>query len=377
MSQLYLCFFGDGPLWDNIVRVPAYPKGFTYFRPFRYRDEWIQTTLLKEIERKEQRLSLMGNKVVVCMRFLDDDFKWYLLPLRQASLVNIDYSPGNHSVYFQLGTFFDFGKVEDLRSACLEIPSSEYNSVANHIFFRSNDQFSDSHFNDQLNEDKIWAKYCDLIAQDFSLPINSEAKKALFLRFELPASDKPAPINDIHTSYNMGKIYGSELSEGQTYELVVSHRIPSLITKHTSTKPITLDFKSPTSNFEISPSSEEISGNYQTHILTISAKKPSGAWEEIIISPQKEAEAQDGSKINTLKLSMQVKIKLSILYRIKTTYIWLIVLWIALFVSVILEKLLGLEANETSIGLILGIALTTLISAIVVFILQQKGITAK
>lgn len=121
----------------------------------------------------------------------------------------------------------------------------------------------------------------------------------------------------------------------------------------------------------------EVNGNYQTHVLTISAKKPSGAWEEIIISPQKEAEAQDDSKINTLKLTMPVKIKISLLYRIKTIYIWLMVLWLALFASIVLDKYIGIEENESNTFLILGIASTTLISSIVIFILQQRGVSVK
>lgn len=377
MSQLYICFYADGPLWDNVIHIPAYPRGFSYFRPFRYRDAWIQPTLLKEIENRDKRTFLIGEKAIICMRFLDDNCKWYLLPVREAELTMVDYAPGNHSVYFRLGAYFDYGSVQNLRAACLEIPSEEHDSVANHIFFRSGIQFPDSSFNDQINEEKVWTNYCDLIARDDSLPINSDARKALFLRFEVPAAETPASVSPIYTSHNMGIIYGSALSEGKTYELVVSHRLPALIAGNISTRPITMDFTSPTSNFEITPSSEDVTGNYQTHVLTVSAKKPSGAWEEIIISPQKEAEAQDGSKINTLKLLMPLKINVSLWYRFKTMYIWLIVLWLALFASIVLDKFLGIKENESNIFLILGIASTTLISSIMIFILQQRNVSVK
>lgn len=377
MNQLYLCFYADGPLWDNVIHIPAFPRGFSYLRPFRYRDAWIQPSLLKEIENRDKRTFLIGEKAIICMRFLDNNYKWYLLPVREAELTKVDYAPGNHSVYFRLGAYFNFGSVQDLRAACLELPPAEHDSVANHIFFRSGVQFPDSSFSDQINEEKVWTNYCDLIARDNSLTINNNARKALFLRFEVPATEIPAPVSPVYTSHNMGKIYGSVLSEGETYELVISHRIPALIARNISTKPITMEFKSPTSNFEISPSGEDVTGNYQKHILTLSAKKPSKAWEEIIISPPKEAEAQDGSKILTIKLSIPVKIRASFWFRLKTLYIWLFLLWLSLFISVFLDKYLGIEENQSNAFLILGTAITTLISSIMIFILQQKNVSVK
>lgn len=47
MSYLFLCFFGDGPHWDNTPLVPAYPSGYSYSRPFRYRDRWVHREVLE------------------------------------------------------------------------------------------------------------------------------------------------------------------------------------------------------------------------------------------------------------------------------------------------------------------------------------------
>lgn len=375
MSHLYLCFYGDGPHWDNIIKIPAYPKGYSYFRPFRYRDNWINPTLLKEIEEKDQRHALIGKKVIICMRFWDENFTWHLLPVREAELSIVDYEPDNHSVYFRLGPIFDFGSVQDLRSACLEIPSEERSSAANTLLFRLSKHFPNKSFSDQINEEKVWVNYCDLIARDNSLPISEEARNALFLRFGFPENDTIPPVTQIHSSSTIGSIHGSLLTEGKTYEIGITHRIPSLITRNISIRPINVDYKSPTSNFEISPSSEEMTGNYQKHILTISANSPSGAWEEIIISPPKEAETQDGAKINTVKLSIPVRINQSFWYRFKKMYILLIVLWVALFASIVMDKFLGLDENKSNVFLIIGIAITTLISSIMIFILQQRKIS--
>ncbi|HMD87935.1 MAG TPA: hypothetical protein VKF38_02120 [Anaerolineaceae bacterium] len=377
MSNLYISFFGDGPLWDNTVLISAYPQEISYFRPFRYRDSWIQDTLLKKIKTAEGRKTLNDNPVIICMRFIDPNFKWLLLPIRKAKLTFIDYSPDNNSIYFRLGSYFNFTGIQELKSACLEIPPAEQSFVSNSLFFESNIQFSDSSFYSQENNEGIWAKYCDFIARDYSLPINKDARNALFLHFEVPENKKTAPINSIYSSHNRGSVFGPVLSEGDVYDLIISHRVPALISNNVSIKPVTIDFNCPTSNLEISPSSEELTGNYQKHIITISAKKPTGAWEEIIVGPQKEAEAQDGSKINTVKLPIPLKIKISLWYRIKTVYIWLIILWIALFITVVFDKLLGIDANKSNIYLILGIALTTLLSSIAIFVLQQRNVSVK
>jgi hypothetical protein len=75
MKNTYLCFFGDGRLWDNTPLVAAYPSGFSYFRPFRYRDAWIQDELRKEIDNESQRGILVGSAATLGMRFLSADHR--------------------------------------------------------------------------------------------------------------------------------------------------------------------------------------------------------------------------------------------------------------------------------------------------------------
>ena len=38
---LVISFYADGPKWENLVYLPAFPSGCSYFRPFKYRDKWL------------------------------------------------------------------------------------------------------------------------------------------------------------------------------------------------------------------------------------------------------------------------------------------------------------------------------------------------
>jgi hypothetical protein len=55
-NRLFVCFFADGPKWDNFVLTLALPAGISNYRPFRYGDhrvsngvlEWLRLPLASE-----------------------------------------------------------------------------------------------------------------------------------------------------------------------------------------------------------------------------------------------------------------------------------------------------------------------------------------
>jgi hypothetical protein len=373
MGQLFLCFYGDGTLWDNILLLPAYPSGYSYFRPFRYRDNWIQGDLLDKMSNEEKRKAMIGSEAILCMRFLAEEHKWKLLPVRKASITHIDYLPDNHSFYFSVGPFYDFRTIEELNKACLELDVRERSVIGESLFFFSELTTLHNDFVSEEKEDAIWVRFSDLVAKERILPLKEEAKRGLFMRFRKPSREHPAPVGVIHKTWHFGEIHGSTLSEGSTYELVFFHRTPTLIGTRTSVKKIPVEYKAPTGNVELNRSEEDFTGNYQTHVLSITALKPSGTWEEIVIAPKQESvEAQDGQIINTVRLPIPVKVNKSIRYRLKTTYIWLGLLWLSLFANVVITRLLE---GKTNLPLIIISAIASLISAIAVFLLQQKGVS--
>jgi hypothetical protein len=64
---LVLSFYGDGPKWENFVYLPVSPSGCSYFRPFRYRDEWLETRLLDRL--KDEWEDVAREELLVGARF--------------------------------------------------------------------------------------------------------------------------------------------------------------------------------------------------------------------------------------------------------------------------------------------------------------------
>src|SRR5574341_1075745 len=229
MDTMFLSFFGDGPLFDNTYLTVAYPTGYSYFRPFRYRDRWLGPQMLEEIKGAETREQLVGQSAILSMRFLTEHYEGLILPIREAQITYIDNIPDNHSVYFSLGRMVDFRKIGNLRDGCIELPSDEIKKLmGGELFLRSSVSISANVFADSENEDYAWSAYADKIANDETLPINKEARRSIFIRLSKIRSKKIVKVQEIYNSISMGKIYGPVLEEGGSYEMQIFHRVPSL-----------------------------------------------------------------------------------------------------------------------------------------------------
>lgn len=377
MANIFLTFYGDGPHWDNIIKIPAYPSETSYYRPFKYRDRWLQPELLNKIQNENGRESLIGENAFLCVRFISQDFSLKILPIRKAKITKIIFVPDNHSVYFTLGSMVNYSFYDDLLSACLSIPPEEQRAVQNYLMFYSDIQCHDALFCEPVHETEAWVHYSDLIARDETLPIRNDARSSLFIRFEVPESKDPAKIGVINRSKFKGLVYGVELRQGITYEQIVSHRVPYLISRNTTIRPFNYDITNNTDNIAVSPSREEMAGNYQTHVLSLFPRKPSGGWEEIILKPTGNVAAQDGTLINVHEISLPIKIKYNFWFEVKRKWMILLLVWLSLAASIILEGLLSINGNEGRLEIHLGVAFLTLITSIGIFVLQERGISIK
>jgi hypothetical protein len=99
MSQpLLLTFFLDGPRWHNAVRAMAYPRGYSYVQPFRYRDERVDPALLDALKRSPA--SLHSRDAYLAARFRDPAYSSRCIALRRVSVTQIDSSEDDYRVYF-------------------------------------------------------------------------------------------------------------------------------------------------------------------------------------------------------------------------------------------------------------------------------------
>jgi hypothetical protein len=368
----FLCFNGDGPYWDNVLLIPGYPSGYSYLRPFRYRDSWVQKHLLKEIQNKVAREKLVGTSVILSMRFRLKQKKWSLIPIRKAIIRNIDPMPDNQSIYFSMGALYDFKKAKSLSDACINIKEKERDAVGEALFFTANLEIPLKECENDTTEDAAWVSLVNLIAGEKNLPIRKEAKRALFIRFRGISGKEPSKIGTIYKSWSSGEMHGTILSEGESYELTLYHRVPWLLDQNMSLEKSLIKYKVPSGNLELSISEEDLTGNYQKHIFNVAAIRPSGTWEEIIVELPEKIKSQDGEKIYTANPHIPLKVEISHWHRFKQIYIWLLIVWLSLFASSVIGYILD---KKTNLPLIITSALISVLSAIGIYMIQQRGKT--
>ncbi len=372
--SLFLCYFGDSALWDNTVLIPGYPQKYSYFRPFRYTDSLVQRSLLAKIKNEQNRKDLVNKEVILGTRFRNEKNKWTVLPIRKVTIEHIDYMPDNHSVYFSMGPLYDFTakEVKTLADACVKISPSDRNSVDDALFFEANLPVPLPECN-EAQEDPAWVMLVNLISQGKNIPLKKEATKSIYFRFNLLRKGKLTKKGIMYQSPSLGQKEGATLSEGASYEMILYHRVPLLLDKPISLTNSMIKFKAPTGNLEISPSEEELTGNYQKHVLNIAALKPSGAWEEIIIEMPEQIKSQDEKEtLLTTNIHIPLKVRKSFWYRLLRTYIFLIIIWGSLFAGNIFDKII---AGKTDWTLIIISAVIAIVSAFGVYGLEQKVVT--
>jgi hypothetical protein len=307
-----LSFYGDGPKWENLVYIPAYPSGCSYFRPFRYRDEWIEPALLGRLRASESALN--NSDLFVCARFRPaTDAATVLLPIRKAKLTRFRYSEGDHSIYFSLGQLVDLRGGKTLREGALEIPSTEQDRIGTSFFFETALTFDQALFASEENERGAWTALADRLARDETLPISSEVRRSVFLRIQWPVKgSKASKAKRLEHSYGEGPRFGFKIGEGGRYEFELAHRFPEFIGSDDRMPPFLLSIGKETDNLQVSPTDEEVSGNYQTHFFRVTGVSASKTAEQIILDPSTESlaiEGKDSSPIPRLKVPVRVPLE--------------------------------------------------------------------
>lgn len=321
---------------------------------------------------------MKSQEALLCMRFSKDDYKSTIIPVRKAKITFLEYLPNNNSVYFTLENMFNFKDIKSLKDASLMLPGNLQDQLSESLFFSADIDLPLSECTSWQEEDEAWSAYVDLIAKDTYFPINKEAKKSIFLRLRSISSKQRAEACKIHESYSSGIKHGILLHEGNSYDLIFMHRIPCLIGSSASIIKSKLTISSNTGNLEFNTLTDELSANYQRHILTVSAINPTMAYEEITIDkPESETiKTQSESVLNITSLKIPVKVKRSHWYRFKTKYAWLFLIWLSLFLGAIIKAYLGRKDDlffTNNLNFILVSAGLAVLSAWGVYMLQQKN----
>jgi len=326
MTQ-FLCFYGDGPFRDNLVRAVAYPSGYSYFRPFRYRDEWVERGLLDLLKTQSAREDVLSESTVLAVRFFTPPHEWTLLPLRRVTITHVQSVPDHHLLYFTLGAFFDFRGEMNLEDSSRTIPTDEQESVGKSLFFRSAMEFRDDAFVDEAFEDEVWVRYADQLPKS-NLPFKDDSQLAVFLKFQTPIRNGgSAPVGELYRATQTGPMHGTLLNEGSTYEFGYFHRTPGLIETQVSFDRFRIQHLSNTGNLELERLDEEASAHYQPHNIQLTALRRSGRGEELVLRPEpSNIRTEDDRELMTHDVLIPLRVKWSLWHRFKTRWLSLIAL---------------------------------------------------
>jgi hypothetical protein len=328
---LVLSFYGDGPKWENFVYLPAYPSGCSYFRPFRYRDKWVEPALLARLRRDWK--SVADQELVVAARFLTAPWTWSVLPIRKARLTHFRFNEGEeHYIHFQLREMIDFRERPELQTLMQDIPEDEQTRVGQAFMFESSLSFPEEAFVPLDAERAAWAGLADALTKS-ALPIPAEVRNAVFIRVQWPVrKDERLDSEVIAMSGGEGPLHGFKLAEGAIYEFEFAHRYPSNIGTNNRMPPFRLDLAA-SDGLSTNPKDEEISGNYETHFFTASSPTSSKLPTQLVLDPEDDSLPGSNGQSPIPRLKVPVRVGLGIGYRFRTRWVWLVVMLAGLLLS--------------------------------------------
>ena len=380
---LALCITGDGIRWENLVLFPAYPAGVTYFRAMRYADRFIEPETLDRLRADPDHL--VGRSAIIYIRFLSNpEAEAVIIPLRKAEVVGVDYMLDNLSIFVKLGPMYDFRPFHELRDAALQVNSQQVIHLHGRLVFESDLSPARIGFATAEEEHDSWTRYVDLLATSDELPVAIEAKNAIFLRMrKMETRRGPFALRRLYCSSFSGLHYGSYMLEGERYEFIYCHRIPSLIGSRDGPKPFTLRYGQSDRSIRMSRDRDSVSQNYETHVLELAALRASSLNLEeltIVVEPQ-EPETLTSQRLYAADFRIPYLVGAGWLYRFRQTGALVALLAVSFFLSS-LVSLYTPSRNPAGGGgglntvpvlhILISFGLASLAAAIV-FVIQRRG----
>jgi hypothetical protein len=366
---LVLSFYGDGPKWENFLYLPAYPAGCSYFRPFRYRDKWVQAPLLDSL--RTDRGLLNGRELIIAARFHTSPWEWSLLPIRKGRLDHFSLHEGeDHDIYFSLGSMFDFAKDTPLEEMTARIDEPHRDSVGEAFLFEASLEGSLPTVVDRDGERAAWACLADSLCRT-TLPVRDEVRTALFVRIQRPTRGKKTlEPKKLEETQNAGDVYGFSLAEGARYEFTFAHRYPAFIDTDNRMSPVRMQYRVP-ADVEVTPTDEEVSGNYQTHLFRLAGERRADLSSHIVLDAGVESLPDDSGAMRPVpRLMLPIRIKVGWWYRLRTRWVWFVLMVIGLLASnyVILSTNKNVDSGD-----LWRLTLSAAIAAAVIFAAQQRS----
>lgn len=100
--------YADGPYWKSCLEVMCCPSGYSFYRPFSFRREYLSQDLQNMVADPNQARTNIRlpswNTGFVGMRFRSEDFQNKFVPLRKVTITSI-WEQDTVQVFFRLGNY--------------------------------------------------------------------------------------------------------------------------------------------------------------------------------------------------------------------------------------------------------------------------------
>jgi hypothetical protein len=308
-------WFADGPKWENMLTAPFYSQGLTYFRPFRYRDEWISVDLLAQLEQSVVHVKNSSKEegTLLGAKFLDSDL---LIPIREIELTQVSKRGDEHYLYLRLGCFIDYRNASSLLEFMPQVMETVNGEDHQKRFHKSALDLGSLSFvqkYDLAAENQSWTRFVDLLCSCTDLPLD-QVRQSIFLRLASVRQQnhtedlKPALIGRTNLE---GDIYSYELKEGKSYELEIVHRVPALIGTNFRLTPFEYRVSFAEEFVEVAPRFEEVSGNYQPHVFLLHTRRGTATQDLDLEAPLAKTATYDGQTLHVENFHLRYKSKSS------------------------------------------------------------------
>ncbi len=219
--------YGDGPYWKSCLEVMCCPSGYSFYRPFSFRKQYLSQDLQNMIADPNQiksNISLSSwNAGFVGIRFKSTEFRNKFIPLRTVTLTSIQ-EQDTIQVFYKLGGYvfhservmvvdldgiIDTSKDED--TLFFSIPADKINRFQN---FQESDRLPRQFWERLMSPGEISPE-----AQDNFL-------NTLVLRFcgyRLHGTSNTLPPEKIESGGERGYVFGPKLMQGKCYDFDLAY----------------------------------------------------------------------------------------------------------------------------------------------------------
>ncbi|MDQ3934658.1 MAG: hypothetical protein M3340_08520 [Actinomycetota bacterium] len=361
LGDLVVSFFADGPYHANVRETLAFPDGYSFHRPFRYRDEYIDEPV--RVALAEHGSHVHGLPAVLAMRFESDQATRRLLPVREIELIHAAIRAGTNEIFFRLGRFLEVPEgTKRLADLCVTLDEAV---PASQFMFRmpgartARPPAPDEDFTS-------WTRLIELIAQDRETPIAEEARDSVFVRFQRPRRARPDDAKAVYWSWQQGWRYGGRMREGREAELAFLHRVPS--TKSATVKSFPLEYETTTADLTMTPKQEEISGNYQSHVAVLQPAVAQSPLTEIHVKGPDDVEVSGAGKVYGSDYRLPMRVAFGFWHRLTHTVVPMVLVAAALAANALIA---AYDKFKDEPDLLIWIAVASLFASGVLYVYKR------